>query len=245
MDTFPIVRRKDEQRYGEYLTKRLILEVYDAMAEANSNGVPYKTRLNPPPADPRVGHSTSTLPLRLPVSLISRHAPILDGLKQIPDDAWMTPLGVTAENLALFALIDVLRSFNRPTDSQQVRTAALLVRKPALALAFLRTPEAKEWTRVVGNDAKPLPTNVIDISRFQHDASDSAWAEAFHRLSGANGLVTNASSWSLGPSLPESSGEEWVSGRAAVAVRLTAELVADQTNERLDRFLRSVKDGTA
>ncbi len=32
MDTFPIVKRKDEARYGEYRTKRVILEVYDALA---------------------------------------------------------------------------------------------------------------------------------------------------------------------------------------------------------------------
>ncbi|NIN64476.1 MAG: hypothetical protein GTO63_07195, partial [Anaerolineae bacterium] len=31
LDTFPIVRRKDEERYGEYRTKRLVLENYDAL----------------------------------------------------------------------------------------------------------------------------------------------------------------------------------------------------------------------
>ncbi|PSR64260.1 MULTISPECIES: Eco57I restriction-modification methylase domain-containing protein [Nocardia] len=43
MDTFPIVKRKDEAAYGEYRTKRLILEVYDAMAEAERTGVPYRS----------------------------------------------------------------------------------------------------------------------------------------------------------------------------------------------------------
>ncbi|WP_186629408.1 Eco57I restriction-modification methylase domain-containing protein [Rhodococcus sp. BP22] len=32
MDTFPIVKRKDEAAFGEYRTKRLILEYYDAMS---------------------------------------------------------------------------------------------------------------------------------------------------------------------------------------------------------------------
>jgi hypothetical protein len=32
MDTFPIVRRKDEQQHGEYRTKQVILELYDRMA---------------------------------------------------------------------------------------------------------------------------------------------------------------------------------------------------------------------
>ena len=34
METFPIVKRKDEVRYGEFRTKRLILERYDALTEA-------------------------------------------------------------------------------------------------------------------------------------------------------------------------------------------------------------------
>ena len=56
LDTFPVVRRNDERSQGEYRTKRLILEVYDEMAEAIRNGTPYPTRLDPPPADPRVAH---------------------------------------------------------------------------------------------------------------------------------------------------------------------------------------------
>jgi len=31
LDTFPIVRRKDEEKYGEYRTKRMVLEGYDAL----------------------------------------------------------------------------------------------------------------------------------------------------------------------------------------------------------------------
>jgi hypothetical protein len=57
MDTFPIVRRKDEERHnGDYRTKRVILEIYDAMQDAIRTGQSYQTRLNPPPADPRCCH---------------------------------------------------------------------------------------------------------------------------------------------------------------------------------------------
>ncbi len=52
MDTFPIVKRNDETVYGEYRTKRLILEAFDAMSIAAATGVPYKTILDPPPAHP-------------------------------------------------------------------------------------------------------------------------------------------------------------------------------------------------
>jgi len=56
LDTFPIVRRKYEERHGEYRTKRVILEIYDEMAEAQRTGGEYRTRLDPPPADPAVAH---------------------------------------------------------------------------------------------------------------------------------------------------------------------------------------------
>jgi hypothetical protein len=57
MNTFQIVRRKDEGKYeGDYRTKRVILEIYDALAEASRTGQPYQTRLNPPPGDPRCCH---------------------------------------------------------------------------------------------------------------------------------------------------------------------------------------------
>ncbi len=57
MDTFPIVKRKDEEKYnGDYRTKRVILEIYDAMATAIRTGQPYLTRLNPPPADRALCH---------------------------------------------------------------------------------------------------------------------------------------------------------------------------------------------
>ena len=52
METFPIVKRTDEQQYGEYRTKRVILEIYDAMSEAIRTGQPYQSRLDPPPGPP-------------------------------------------------------------------------------------------------------------------------------------------------------------------------------------------------
>ena len=62
LDTFPIVKRKDEAAYGEYRTKRLILERYDEMAAAEAAGEEYQTVLDPPPADPSLCHPESTRP---------------------------------------------------------------------------------------------------------------------------------------------------------------------------------------
>ena len=51
IDTFPIVRRKDKGKHGEYRTKRGILESYDAMQASVAIGESYETRLNPSPTD--------------------------------------------------------------------------------------------------------------------------------------------------------------------------------------------------
>ena len=61
MDTFPIVKRKDEVEFGEYRT-RLILERHDTMAEAQASGPDYQTILDAPPADPSLCHPESTRP---------------------------------------------------------------------------------------------------------------------------------------------------------------------------------------
>ncbi|MEU6071227.1 DNA methyltransferase [Streptomyces sp. NPDC047082] len=56
LDTFPIVRRKDEARYGSFRTKELILAEYDRMAAAGVSlenplvdGENYTSTLTPPP----------------------------------------------------------------------------------------------------------------------------------------------------------------------------------------------------
>lgn len=52
MDSFPIVRRKDEEQFdGAYMTKLQILKSYDAMLAARSRGEAYQTELSPVPGD--------------------------------------------------------------------------------------------------------------------------------------------------------------------------------------------------
>lgn len=68
LDTFPIVKRKDEAKHGHYCTKDTILQIYDSLVEAIATGIPYKTLLDPPPGSFRVAHlprlpSTPRLPL--------------------------------------------------------------------------------------------------------------------------------------------------------------------------------------
>jgi N-6 DNA Methylase len=65
MDTFPIVKRKDEAKHGGiYRTKETILQIYDALQDSIRTGQPYQTLLDPPPADPRCCHPPKPLNVR-------------------------------------------------------------------------------------------------------------------------------------------------------------------------------------
>lgn len=50
METFPIVKRKDEAAFGEYRTKRVILQMYDKMAALPRIAVPHPKALTPGPS---------------------------------------------------------------------------------------------------------------------------------------------------------------------------------------------------
>ena len=54
VDTFPIVKRKEEARFnGDYRPRNTILALYDQFAEASTSGKAFTSPLNPPPGEPR------------------------------------------------------------------------------------------------------------------------------------------------------------------------------------------------
>jgi hypothetical protein len=52
LDSFPILKRRDEQLYGTYRTRDQILQVYDAMQSAYMSGSVYTSPIQPPPGLP-------------------------------------------------------------------------------------------------------------------------------------------------------------------------------------------------
>jgi hypothetical protein len=55
MNSFPIVRKKDDQQFGRYRTKETILEIYDAMAEAERTGQKFESNFELPSGESRGG----------------------------------------------------------------------------------------------------------------------------------------------------------------------------------------------
>ncbi|MND07977.1 hypothetical protein D3C83_303110 [compost metagenome] len=52
MDTFPLVRKKDEEAHGSYRTKDRILAIYDEMLDVQRSGEAWVSPLQPQPGVP-------------------------------------------------------------------------------------------------------------------------------------------------------------------------------------------------
>ncbi|WP_233346910.1 N-6 DNA methylase [Hyphobacterium sp. CCMP332] len=61
LNSFKVLRKYEERDHGEFLTKRLVMTTYDAIAEARKSGTIYETPLAPPPADPSLCHNASAI----------------------------------------------------------------------------------------------------------------------------------------------------------------------------------------
>jgi len=61
----------DEKAHGEYRTKRVILDIYDAMAEASRTGRPYQTA-SIPTADPASRWNVRELARQIEASAVER-----------------------------------------------------------------------------------------------------------------------------------------------------------------------------
>ena len=166
MDTFPIVRKNDEKSHGEYRTKRVILEIYDAMAEATRTGQPYQTRLDPPPADSRAAHpprGAEVIPFVSP-SLPSqpnryRELPawspdlvpaVAESTGLHLDGSWASHL--SGYDLGFSALAAVLRNLPGPSSREEVERAVVLALLPRLMQSKFEEKSAGMWRRLVGAD---------------------------------------------------------------------------------------------
>jgi hypothetical protein len=54
LETFPIVRRKEQEKWGEPRTRQVVLGIYDALLEAGRAGKSFRSAIEPTPAEPRV-----------------------------------------------------------------------------------------------------------------------------------------------------------------------------------------------
>ena len=232
-DTFPIVRRKDEEKCGEYRTKRIILEIYDEMQQAIRAGRPYRTRLNPPPADRSCCHPPRTIAPTFPVSV---------DLAELSDDEWYRPvIDPVGEEAAVLAA--VLKAVGIPVPMRRVRLAAILAMKPRLLTPSLPVEEATHWRRLVGSEAEPLPAGVTQMQ----PPADHAWGLVVRQLRGNGYLIedSNSRTWAPGPRLDAIPTEGWPDGRVGMVMRALHHRGDDEIVQTLTPAIQGWIDGTA
>jgi hypothetical protein len=232
MDTFPIVRKNDEKAHGEYRTKRVILEIYDAMAEASRTGTPYQTRLDPPPADPRVAHPGREVVYGWTAS----------DLAALPNAVWECPR-VDMQAEAGAAIAAVLKAVVRSTPARFVRLAAILLLEPRLLLASLEADEAKSWQRLVGSEVEPMPSGIAALV----PPEDRAWGAAVRHLRG-NGLLvedSQAQTWAPGPGLKDIETAGWPDGRARFVLGVLRRREERQLLQALPEVIQRWVDASA
>jgi hypothetical protein len=227
LDTFPIVQKDDEKVHGEYRTKRVILEIFDAMAEATRTGRPYQTRPDPPPADARVARPDrggNVVPLRPATRPQPEVRPAAAAAAMVPDltavgaNHWARPHTLERGEIQA-SILAVLRAYGAPIDRRQARLAALLCLEPHLLVPQLDKIEKAHWARVVGADAKKAATASID-------STSQEWGAALSGLRGRERLIENLqqNTWALGTVTDAIDTSGWPEGRAGFVVNVLQRL---------------------
>jgi hypothetical protein len=227
MDTFPIVKRKDEAAHGDYRTKLRILDVYDQMQRAIDTGASYQTLLDPLPADPSIAHPESTRPAWMPVP---KPRPT-----EVPAMPATIPTLVPAEEAAI-CLWALLHANGGRIPRTQLARAFALRSRPALletlAPADLAAT-ARSWAQRVGH----------------HGVAPGALADVLRTLADRAGicLTTDSASESVVTTTPHTPPEDqldpWFRFEARLALRVLAALPAarlqdlDATMSDADRAL--------
>ncbi len=233
MNTFPIVRRNDEKLHdGKFRTKEVILSIYDEMAEAARTGSPYRTRLAPPPADPRVAHAP-----RVVVPDWDRLLPAA-----VAAGLWKRP-GIDQAAEAAVSLVAVLKAFGVARPAREVRLAATMALEPRLLSPFLTDQQAGAWRRLLGADAAQLPPGTTAFI----PPADAAWGRALRQLRSSDVLVDDpgANTWGPGSKIAAIDTAGWPDGRARVVAAVLGQRREEEIAQVLPDNLRRWVNGEA
>lgn len=154
---------------------------------------------------------------RGPATLPAPQAPAPIDWRTLPNNDWAAP--AAAQDQAITAcLTAVLKAWGKPMPELEARLATLLCQQPRVLTTVLPGAQAKQWVRLVGDEAKPLPAQVARLQ----PASNSPWGQAIKRMRARGDLVEAGSAddttWSLGPGASAIITTGWPDGRAAFVV---------------------------
>lgn len=162
----------------------------------------------------------------VPTTSLVPQAPMAIDWRTLPNNEWAAP-AAAQDHAITVCLAAVLRAWGQPMPELEARLATLLCHQPRVFTTLLPAAKAKEWARLVGDEAKPLPAKVARLQPM----SNSPWGQAIKRMRARGDLVESGggddTTWSLGPGASAIDTAGWPDGRAAfVTAHLRAQGVA-------------------
>ncbi|MGH2341813.1 Eco57I restriction-modification methylase domain-containing protein [Segnochrobactraceae bacterium EtOH-i3] len=125
------------------------------------------------------------------------------------DDAWIRTRHPADASAALAA---VLKLIDEPVPSNTIHLAVALMLEPSLLTPRLPDEQAREWRRLVGQDAEPRAGNVVAFSAH----INAGWRAAVTNHRGNGRLIEDlsAGTWAPGTGLEKYETAGWPDGRA-------------------------------
>ena len=150
LDTFPIVKSRDEEKFGDYRTKLFILKIYDDFATAVATRQPYRTQLDPEPA-----------------SILVTHLPKLPTVERVPLDA-------SVKYIAQF-ILSALKLHRRPVDARWLAEAFSLVASRSVCAELAKAEFGdlgQQWMSHFNENTKPDEFRAVLCGLYDKDIID-------------------------------------------------------------------------
>jgi hypothetical protein len=224
-ETFRVLQDKEERTYGEYRTRRLVLDAWDRMERGElSCPQPYV-------APPQSAAQSMTIVQRniSDQNPLLGAGPLFEGIEStsveharfadpstLPNGAWAMP---NYNNISVqLQLAAILKQLSGPTSAARVRLAALYALHPDYLTPRLSGTELKTWQRLIGDRARISGAeNVIQfVARV-----NTEWRDAYTQLRGMRALLEDATNdtWAPGSVVQDFLTEGWADGRAGFVMK--------------------------
>ena len=192
LDTFPVLKKRDEKTFGEYRTKRLILKSYDEFPQVRGATVvpfPAKSAAEPQPAVASA-LSHSYIPAWSPSLL-----PVVAAKTGLAASAGCWGTALIGVDLGIAALAAVLRNMGGPSLRDKVERAVVLSVLPSLLWSKFDGQTAPIWRRAIGTANMNL-TSIAALS--------IPWAEVLRRAAVEHLLETDTDGrWRVGADIDD------------------------------------------
>lgn len=204
-ETFRVLKEKEIRQYGEYRTRRLVVEAWDRMEQDGT---------------------FTALGMAGTGSAAAQQAIQLPPLENLPDAAWARAVPSPQHDPSA-ALAAILKSLDGPTLIRTVRLTAAIMLEPHLLTHLLPPEDQAQWRRLAGQEAEPRSGNVIGfVAR-----TTPGWNAAITNHRGNGRLLEDiaARTWAPGTGLERFDTAGWPEGRARFVINALQKLDIDAT----------------